>query len=301
MTKADISGPIIISSKVPESKPRKKEVSSSSGEDLVDDAYVSCSECGTATTYESVCTYEDCSYSQQQVHTRGHREKREPSSGCETSTECEECGEGDSCVETEKCYCSLQADPRQRPHGHGPHHGHVTSDTDPGHTTDTTCYSQCSHVSRGSSRQPLSSCDSPQTAWKRNMGLGSVSGASCSCSLYSEYAPLTSSTGLTGAGARSAIPDTLRRKESRSGSGYTSNDSYASQTWLQVNNGNARNDIRDGRGSSGASSCSSSSPRSSPAQSQVSIQNNRSQNSKILLVSAADPRGNVMYKGKYPN
>ena len=304
LTKADISGPIIISSKVPESKLRKKEVSSSSGEDLVDDAYVSCSECGTATTYESVCTYEDCSYSQQQGHRRGHREKREPSSGCETSTECEECEEGDSCVETEKCYCSLQGDPRQRPHGHGPHHGHVTSDTDPGHTTDTTCYSQCSHVSRGSSRQPLSSCDSPQTAWKRNMGLGSVSGASCSCSLYSEYAPLTSSTGLTGAGARSALPDALRRKESRSGSGseYTSNDSYASQTWLQVTTGNnARNEIRDGRGSSGASSCSSSSPRSSPAQSQVSIQNNRSQNSKILLVSAADPRGNVMYKGKFPN
>ena len=128
------------------------------------------------------------------------------------------------------------------------------------------------------------------------MGLGSVSGASCSCSLYSEYTARTSSTGMTRAGARSAIPDTLRRKESRSG--YTSNDSYASQTWLQVNN--ARNEIRDGRGSSGASSCSSSgSPRSSPAQSQVSIQNTRSQNSKILLVSAADPRANVMYKGKW--
>ena len=301
LTKADISGPIIISSKVPESKPRKKEVSSSSGEDLVDDAYVSCSECGTATTYESVCTYEDCSYSRHQGGhkvTRVDRDKREASSGCETSTECEEC-DGDSCVETEKCYCSLRGDPRQRPHGHAAHNGHVTSDTDPGHTTDTTCYSQCSHVSRGSSRQPLSGCDSPQTAWKRNMGLGSVSGASCSCSLYSEYTHKTSSTGMTRAGARSAIPDTLRRKESRSGSGYTSNDSYASQTWLQVNNGNARNEIRDGRGSSGASSCSSSSPRSSPAQSQVSIQNTRGQNSKILLVSAADTRGNVMYKGKW--
>ena len=102
------------------------------------------------------------------------------SSGCETSTECEECGEGDSCVETDKCYCSLRGDPRND--------SRTDSRTDSGHTTDTTCYSQSSRVSRA----PLSSCDSPGTAWRRNMksSMGSVSGASlasCTCSLYSEY------------------------------------------------------------------------------------------------------------------
>ena len=89
-------------------------------------------------------------------------------------------------------------------------------------------------------------------------------------------------------------------------SGYTTNDSYTSQTWLHVKTG--RNQIRDGRGSSGGSSCSSesqrslSSPRSSSLAtppSQVSIQNKRSQKSKILLVSSVDPRNNnVMYKGE---
>ena len=81
LTKADISGPIIISTKVPESKPRKKEAATSrkeaatSGDDTVDDAYVSCSECGTATTYESVCTYEECGYKGRLGRQR-HREAR---------------------------------------------------------------------------------------------------------------------------------------------------------------------------------------------------------------------------------
>ena len=155
-------------------------------------------------------------------------------------------------------------------------------------------------------------------------GHSTLSPSSCQCSVYSDYSGAvgarTTSTRVTPSSPTKpssrpqlsntdSINGTLRRKDSRcSGSGYTSNDSYASQTWLHVKNG--RNEIRDGRGSSGASSCSSSShksassvrssssPRSSESQSsQVSIQNNRSQNSKILLVSAVDPRGNVMYKG----
>ena len=88
LTKADISGPIIISTKVPESKPRRKEAVTSrkeaatsrkeavtSGDDTVDDAYVSCSECGTATTYESVCTYEECGY-KGRLGGQRHREAR---------------------------------------------------------------------------------------------------------------------------------------------------------------------------------------------------------------------------------
>ena len=46
-----------------------------SGDDTVDDAYVSCSECGTATTYESVCTYEECGY-KGRLGGQRHREAR---------------------------------------------------------------------------------------------------------------------------------------------------------------------------------------------------------------------------------
>ena len=162
LTKADISGPIILS---PE--PRLGKASATSKEDLVDDAYMSCSECGTATTYESVCTYEDCTYntrSRASTATRGHV-PREAAHVSECDT--------DSCISEEKCYCSLRGDPRHRAH----------HDTEAGHTTDTsTCYSSCSgrglHTttsSLASSRQNLSGCESPQTAWKRNMGLGSAS------------------------------------------------------------------------------------------------------------------------------
>ena len=322
LTKADISGPIIITEK-------KKEIIAPK-EDLVDDAYVSCSECGT--NYESVCTYEPCSCrvkkpqprSSHQFITGNGKQDMEKDSRHVSDMSASEC-DTDSCIYSEKCYCSLRGDPR--------HPVHSVSGSDTGHTSDTSCYSHCSHSHSSvvSGRQNLSGCDSPQTAWKRNMGLNNsgsghstLSPSSCQCSVYSDYSGAvgarTTSTRVTPSSPTKpssrpqlsnteSVNGTLRRKDSRcSGSGYTSNDSYASQTWLHVKNG--RNEIRDGRGSSGASSCSSSShksassvrssssPRSSESQSsQVSIQNNRSQNSKILLVSAVDPRGNVMYKG----
>ena len=79
---------------------------------------------------------------------------------------CDTC-DTDSCISSDKCYCSLRGDPR---HGHrgGPSPS-IYSDlvTDTGHSTDTTCYSTCSHSYV--SRHNLSGIDSPQTAWKRNM------------------------------------------------------------------------------------------------------------------------------------
>ena len=182
LTKADISGPIILP---PE--PRLGKASTTSKEDLVDDAYMSCSECGTATTYESgeglqpiyyllgfsncccaaVCTYEDCTYN---TRSRGSTATR--GSVPREAGHVSEC-DTDSCISEEKCYCSLRGDPRHRAH----------HDTEAGHTTDTSaCYSSCSgrglHTttsSLASSRQNLSGCESPQTAWRRNMGLGSAS------------------------------------------------------------------------------------------------------------------------------
>ena len=267
---------------------------------------MSCSECGT--NYDSVCNYEPCSCRQSKPAVRpsipssGHYKKGVDK---DEETACEEC-DTDSCIESEKCYCSLRGDPRKQAPSRSTNY---SSDT--GNTTDTTCYSRMSgHVSQ---------CESPQTAWKRNnrnmarqMSPGSVSSVpSCGCSVYSDCcsqaAAMTASTRLSRPQLSQLSNDGTLRRRKDSCSGYTSNDSYASHTWLPVHS-NARNEIRDGRGSSGGSSCSSSShksvssvrssPRSSNSPSQVSIQNNKSQNSKILLVSAVDPRGPIMYNGK---
>lgn len=326
LTKADISGPILIPGKVPtpQSKSLKDSVQALQDE-LVDDAYVSCSECG----YESVCTYEACTCRIKKPQPRpshefitGYKEqskdKIKDKETCDTSCEC---GDTDSCISSDKCYCSLRGDPRKNNSYSTSVYSEVL--TDSGTATDTTCYSShCPSSHSFVSRQNLSGCDSPQTAWKRN-AINSVQKArcsqSCTCSDYSESGALTSSTRLSR--NLPPVPDesigTLRRKNS-GGSGYTSNDSYASapQTWFNVKN--TRNEIRDGRGSSGASSSSSSSHRSvssprsissprssvSPqflASSPNSVQNNRSQNSKVLLLSAVDPRGNVVYRGASNN
>ena len=266
LTKADISGPIIMSSKV--------QVDSK--EELVDDAYMSCSECGTQSTYESVCNYEDCSCREKKPAKRTSVVERRP---VETS-EVSDC-DGESCASSEKCYCSLRGDPRLSSSSSSCStsvYSEMTSSA-----SRSSCYSQCS-TSQSLQSRPLSGCDSPGTAWRRNMA-NSAPGRS-------------KEAGGSGAG-------NVRRPEVNS-SGYTTNDSYTSQTWLHVKNG--RNQIRDGRGSSGGSSCSSesqrslSSPRSSSlatSPSEVSIQNNRSQNSKILLVSSVNPRTtNMMYKGE---
>ena len=255
LTKADISGPIMMSSQ----------------EDLVDDAYMSCSECGSQSTYESVCNYSDCSCREQKPTKRPSVMER---SLVSSASECD----GDSdCVSSEKCYCSLRGDPRMTSSSCSTsvYSGLPSSSSRSGCST----YSQCSGSQSLQSR-PLSGCDSPGTAWRRNMAR-------------------TKET--SGAGGRGEV-----RRGEVSSSGYTTNDSYTSQTWLQVNN--ARNQIRDGRGSSGGSSCSSESQRSLPSPrssslatspSQVSIQNSRSEKSKILLVSSVDPRNNnMMYKGE---
>ena len=269
LTKADISGPIIMSSKV--------QVDSK--EELVDDAYMSCSECGSQSTYESVCNYEDCSCREKKPAKRTSVVERRPVEASEAS-DCD----GDSCVSSEKCYCSLRGDPRLSSSSSCCSTS-VYSEM-PSSNSRSSCYSQCS-TSHSLQSRPLSGCDSPGTAWRRNMA-NSAPGRS-------------KEAGGSGAGS-------VRRPEVSS-SGYTTNDSYTSQTsqtWLHVKNG--RNQIRDGRGSSGGSSCSSesqrslSSPRSSSlatSPSEVSIQNSRSQNSKILLVSSVDPRtNNMMYKGE---
>ena len=270
LTKADISGPIIMSTKGPAGKSVKEEV---------EDVYMSCSECGgSESTYESVCNYEGCTCRE----ARGQARPVESSASSVSSvSECDH----DSCSSSEKCYCSLRGDPRQS-----------------SATSSSSLYSDMtSNTSYSLHSRNLSGCDSPGTAWRRNM---SLSGAQAGGGAPSRRQHSVTAT-VTG-----TVTGTLQREEAHSG--YTSNDSYASQTWLHVNNG--RNQIRDGRGSSGGSSCSSesqrslSSPRSSSqsqrslsssSQSHLTSQNNRSHKSKILMVSAVDPRNNnLMYKGE---
>jgi hypothetical protein len=88
-----------------------------SPDELVDDAYVSCSECG----YESVCTYDSCPCGQgdQIPPPKAYQSQAailpivpQPKSHVEDSDSLCDC-DADSCVSSEKCYCSIRKDPRQ--------------------------------------------------------------------------------------------------------------------------------------------------------------------------------------------
>ena len=161
LTKADISGPIPINgapisanrtlqsaaTKTPilprapppkleppmQEKPQMKQIN----DEMVDDAYNSCSECG----YESVCNYDSCSCTSKtsvstpqkrpsQLATAGHKnhsklattlsdpDKIRPVKPDESDYICD-C-DADSCIDSEKCYCSLRGDPRQVKHAARP-------------------------------------------------------------------------------------------------------------------------------------------------------------------------------------
>ena len=291
LTKADISGPIPITS-----TPHKSQ-----SKEQVDDAYGSCSEC----TYES-CTYESCRVRspQRRPSTAGLLAALPPKHKESLEAACSGCDDTDSCISSDKCYCSLRGDPRPSPPS-------LYSDlvTDSGATTDTTCYS-CSQPSK---RQDLSSCDSPGTAWRRNTRQhsppSSCSRLTCTCSDYSGTESGTASTQLSPGARHPGLTVTTLRRKNSGGSGYQSNDSYASppQAWINMKS-NPRNESRDGRGSSGGSSCSSSSHRSmssprslsSPLSSSPQFPPSR-QDSKVLLLSAVDPRGKVVYRGASNN
>eukprot|EP00094_Tigriopus_californicus_P014400 TCALIF_13971-PA protein Name:"Protein of unknown function" AED:0.37 eAED:0.04 QI:0/0.5/0/0.66/1/1/3/0/1071 len=384
ISKADISGPIPILNQSPlnTTTPAShgKSYNSSSKlkpfhpgskieeDDSVDDAYMSCSECG----YESVCTYDTCScrekappskpyqagpiYSTQNgpfapLHGRINKPLPnipQPSKPTEPESDvyCDDC-DGESCISDDKCYCSLRGHPgmsistksraslhpRQDNHGIGPcHHEDVAivshlrlpnnttiihcngSDTlrsqhahstvsstssttssqcsscmtcDSGSTaTDTTCYSiKHQQIS-------LSTCDTPQTAWRRNNirilqhhnnspnGIHKMLPCSdrSTCSDYSTESPLS-------------------RKNS-GGSGYHSNDSLSGPHPGRLFVSNPAKATRAGSkapSTCGSSSCSSSGT-SSCSQRSFSTDGQKSA-SKVLMVSAVDRQGKVLYRG----
>ena len=115
--------------------PPSKKAPPSPPDDFIDDAYVSCSECGT--NYESVCTYDTCSCANDKIpppkayqtskHHQHTSSNNNPSStsnkaamrgGHSMSTTPDDIEsvvhdcDTDSCISSEKCYCSLRHDPR---------------------------------------------------------------------------------------------------------------------------------------------------------------------------------------------
>ena len=87
------------------------------------------------------------------------------------------------------------------------------------------------------------------------------------------------------------------------GSSFTGSSSNLSFSQQWQGNNSLRRNLLDGRGSEGSSSCSSSSNRSSvsptnsSSRSFLSSPTSSSTSPKVLVVSAVDPRGNLVYRG----
>jgi hypothetical protein len=242
LTKADISGPIPLSGSLPaptglQVTPSKTPLMARSmkieaankplppkppSDEFVDDAYVSCSECG----YESVCNYEACSCAPKPLsRTKGVDQLKTALKieDCDSVCDCD----GDSCVSSEKCYCSLRGDPRQKTPGklkHKPPAKLMTIHSDDGesssccsghsacgkvslHTsspdivstdsgTDTTFHKAIvnSHRAHNHRDASLSRIESPQTAWRKNSSVALYNPRrpeSCVGSDYSDALPLS--------------------------------------------------------------------------------------------------------------
>ena len=287
LTKADISGPLPVLGET--TKPLKDVPGER--DDQTDDAYVSCSECA----YESVCNYDTCTSCRiKNSPPRPSAQDMKSLIGLQAREVPQEC-DADSCISSEKCYCSLRGDPRAKPLPKLMISPSVYSEAavDSGTVTDSysgTCYS-------GSVRSRVRTSTSPLTTWKRNSMLMEKGGAGtcCSCSEYSDTGALTNSLKFTRNLPPLPTEATIRRKNS--GGSY---DSYSHQPHWQDS---PRRNMPDGRGSEGSSSCSSSSNRSSASptnssmRSSVSPTGSSSSNPKVLVVSAVDPRGNIVYRG----
>ena len=297
LTKADISGPLPIVGDLNKPSSSQLKDRSAGKEELVDDAYVSCSECA----YESVCGFNSCTCRiKKPLRPTGQDIRNLITKSKDAVSECD----ADSCISSEKCYCSLRGDPRRPPAPRQTCCSSVYSEltADSGTVTDTSCYSTTCYSRTGTApRHNLNSAASPLTAWKRNMMLekGVNSGTCCSCSEYSDTGALTNSLKFS-RNLPPIPPEANVRRKNSGGSGYQSNDSYSNPTqWM---GSSPRRIITDGRGSEG-SSCSSSSNRSSASPTNSSLRSSMSpvaagsSSQKVLLLSAVDPRGNVVYRG----
>lgn len=274
------------------------------------EGYVSCSECG----YESECSSKCyCSLPRRSPAAQPHdKHTHRNDSLCDCDTE--------SCAESEKCYCSLKS---VKKNGLKMYEINLDSETD---TTETTVQSVIAYKKGYGSHSNLSELESHATSWKRNTG-----GSSSSATRHkSSSSYLTEHSKSRSAGTVFSVPPDVMRKKSLSltlstdsevsgvhrsdGSGYNSQESgrrrlpahqraTSSESLLQsprlrrhTSGSLGSGGSRGSRTSSQGSGCGSQGSSADTHRSQGSRSSNVSRQ-KILLVSAVDPSGKVVYRG----
>ncbi|XP_071536068.1 uncharacterized protein [Panulirus ornatus] len=274
------------------------------------EGYVSCSECG----YDSECSSKCyCSLPRRSSSAKPHdKHAHKDDSPCDCDTE--------SCAESEKCYCSLK---RVKKNGLKMYEINLDSETD---TTETTVQSVVAYKKGYGSHSNLSELESHATSWKRN------SGDSSSSATRHKSSPsyLTEHSKSRSAGTVFSMPPEVIRKKSMSsslstdsetsgvhrsdGSSYNTQESgrrrlpphqRAASTESLLRSprlhrhpsGSLGSDgSRGSRASSQGSGCGSQGSGADTHRSQGSRGSNTS-HQKILLVSAVDPSGKVVYRG----
>ncbi|KAK7078750.1 hypothetical protein SK128_004284 [Halocaridina rubra] len=276
------------------------------------EGYVSCSECG----YDSECSSKCyCSLPRRSPSTKPQHEKhlhKGQDSPCDCDTE--------SCAESEKCYCSLK---RVKKNGLKMYEINLDSETDT--NTETTVQSVVAYKKGYGSHSNLSELESRPTSWKRNSGDSSSSATRHKSS--SSY--LTEHSKSRSAGTVFSMhPEVMRKKSlssnlssdsdisvvrrSSGGSGYHSQNSNggnrrvgphqrAASTDSLLMSPKLRRHASGSLGSGGSRGSQASSQGSGGSgtgthRSQGSRSSSSSQQ-KILLVSAVDPSGKVVYRG----
>nr|XP_045624514.1 uncharacterized protein LOC123774369 [Procambarus clarkii] len=269
------------------------------------EGYVSCSECG----YDSECSSKCyCSLPRRSSSVLPHDKHAHKGhdSPCDCDTE--------SCAESEKCYCSLK---RVKKNGLKMYEINLDSETD-----SNTVQSANSYKKGYGSHSNLSELESHATSWKRNTGGSSSSTTQHkSSSLY-----LTEQSKSRSAGTVFSMhPDVIRKKSlssnlstdsemstmqrSSDGSGYHSQDSggcrvpphqRASSTECLLLSPRLRRHPSGSLGSGGSRGSHASSQGSGSGAGTHRSHGSRgsgTSHQKILLVSAVDPSGKVVYRG----
>ncbi|XP_064098922.1 uncharacterized protein LOC135210059 [Macrobrachium nipponense] len=272
------------------------------------DGYVSCSECGYDSECSSKCYCSLPRRSPNKPHDKHIHKGRDSSCDCDT----------ESCAESEKCYCSLK---RIKKNGLKMYEINLDSETDT--NTETTVQSAAAYKKGYGSHSNLSELESHPTSWKRNSG-----GSSSSATRHkSSSSYLTEHSKSRSAGTVFSMhPEVMRKKSlssnlssdseisvvrrSSGGSGYHSQNSSSRRVGPHQRSGSTDSLLMSPRlrrhpsGSLGSGG-SRGSQASSDGSGGSGMGTHRSQGSrgssasrqKILLVSAVDPSGKVVYRG----
>lgn len=272
------------------------------------EGYVSCSECG----YDSECSSKCyCSLPRRPPSTKPHHSGNHIHKGHDSPCDCDT----ESCAESEKCYCSLK---RVKKNGLKMYEINLDSETDT--NTETTVQSGAAYKKGFGSHSNLSEMESHATSWKRNTG-----GSSSSATRHkSSSSYLTEHSKSRSAGTVFSMhPEVMRKKSlssnlssdsemsvvhrSSGGSGYHSQNSGDRRVPLNLRAAQSTESLlitprlrRHPSGSLGSGGSRGSGGSSQGSGSAAGSQRSRGSSSsqqKILLVSAVDPSGKVVYRG----